>query len=83
MARFEGVQHHSPYDVEQLREAVSKLAHELAEALTAANAYLQASQRLEGCNDPARLYEAISRAIEQTKRAGEVIAKLRSIIARP
>ena len=66
-------------DVEQLRSAVLKLAHELAEALTAANAYLEACQQLEGRSDPARLHEAISKAIEQTKRAGDLVAELRSI----
>ena len=76
------MQHHSPDDTEQLRDAISKLAHELAEALTAANGYLEASQRLESRSDPVspgRLHEAISKAIEQVKRAGEVVAKLRSI----
>jgi signal transduction histidine kinase len=76
------VQHHSPDDTEQLRDAISKLAHELAEALTAADGYLEASQRLERRSDAAssgRLHEAISKAIEQTKRAGEIVAKLRSI----
>jgi hypothetical protein len=76
------VQHRSPNDAEQLRLAVLKLAHELAEALTAAGAYLRASEHLESSRDPAspaRLHEAISKAIEQTKRAGEIVAKLRSI----
>jgi C4-dicarboxylate-specific signal transduction histidine kinase len=73
------VQHHSPNDVDPLRAAVSTLAHELAEALTAATAYLEASQQLESRGDPSRLHEAISKAIEQTKRAAEVVAKLRSI----
>jgi C4-dicarboxylate-specific signal transduction histidine kinase len=76
------VQHHSPNDVDQLRAAVEALAHELAEALTAANTYLEASRQLESRSDPARLNEAISKAIEQTQRAAEVVAKLRSI-ARP
>jgi phosphoglycerate-specific signal transduction histidine kinase len=80
MSRFGGVQHRSPIDdVEQLRSAVMKLAHELAEALTAANAYLEACQQLEGRSNPAKLHDAISEAIEQTKRAGDVVAKLRSI----
>jgi C4-dicarboxylate-specific signal transduction histidine kinase len=73
------VQHHSRADVRQLRNAVSELAHELAEALTAATAYLEAGQQLENRSDPARLHDAVSKAIEQTKRAGEVVAKLRSI----
>lgn len=69
-------------DAEQLRRTIAKLAHELAEALTAMNNYLHASQFLENPNDPAslaRLHEAISKAIEQTNRAGEVAAQLRSI----
>jgi hypothetical protein len=59
-----------------------QLAHELAEALTAADAYLRASERLEshrGPASPGRVQEAISKAIEQTKRAGAIVAKLRSI----
>jgi hypothetical protein len=74
------VQHRSP-EVEQLRAAVSTLAHELAEALTAANAYLHASQHLERrmTTNLAGLDEAIGKAMEQTKRAGEIVAKLQSI----
>jgi phosphoglycerate-specific signal transduction histidine kinase len=81
MLRLGAVQHQSPDDVEQLRDAVLRLVHELAEALTAANAYLEASQQLESRSDPVRLHEAVSKAIEQTKRAGEVVAKLRSIVS--
>jgi hypothetical protein len=79
------VQHHSPEEVEQLRNAVSTLAHELADALTAVNGYLQASQHLEGqiTTNLASLDEAITNAIEQNKRAGEVVAKLRSMLASP
>ncbi len=76
------MQHNSPDEIGQLRDAVSRLAHELAEALTAANGYLQASQGLADRSDPAslgRLREAIGKAIEQSKRAGEIVAKLRSV----
>jgi hypothetical protein len=80
-ARFGGVQHHTPDDVDLLRAAVSTLAHELAEALTAVSGYLQASQQLrrQTTTSLANLDEAISKAVEQIKRAGEVVAKLRSI----
>jgi hypothetical protein len=80
-ARFGGVQQHSPDDVDHLRAAVSTLAHELAEALTAVNGYLQASQQLrrQTTTSLASLDEAIGKAIEQTKRAGELVAKLRTI----
>jgi len=81
MSLLRAVQHHSPDDTEQLGDAISKLVHELAEALTAANGYLEAGQRLESRSDPARLHEAIDKAIEQTKRAGEAVAKLRSIVS--
>jgi|SRR5579863_8680480 len=57
---------------EQLRH----LVHELAEALTATNSYLQGSQHLEGSSD---LHAAIGKAIEQVNRAGEVVAQLRLI----
>jgi hypothetical protein len=44
------VQHHSPDEVDQFREAILKVAHELAEALTAADAYLAA--RFSNANSP-------------------------------
>ena len=38
---------HSPDEVEQLRDAIWKASHELAEALTAADAYLAATEHLD------------------------------------
>jgi hypothetical protein len=60
-------------DPEQLRG----LLHELAEALTATDAYLHGGLRLEGRDGR---HDAISKAIEQTNRAGEVVAKLRALL---
>jgi hypothetical protein len=69
-------------DIGQLRDALSRALHELAEALTATNSYLHASQHLEERGDPAslaRLHEAIGKAVEQTNRAGEIVVRLRSV----
>ena len=63
-------------DTEQLRY----LIHELSEALTATNSYLHASQRLTTPGDYHSL--AISKAIEQANRAGEVVSQLRSVVER-
>jgi phosphoglycerate-specific signal transduction histidine kinase len=62
-------------DAEELR----RLAHELSEALTATKAYLCGGQHLESGGD---LRAAIGKAIEQINRAGEVVARLRSIASR-
>jgi hypothetical protein len=70
----------NPDGAEQLR----RLAHELAEALTATGNCLHACHHLQS-SDPAssaRLREAISMAIKQNKRAGEVVVRLRAIAAR-
>jgi phosphoglycerate-specific signal transduction histidine kinase len=67
---------------DKLRETVTKLSHELAEALTAIGSYLTASGHLEDAGDSAdraRLREAISKAIEQTNRAGRIVTQLRDI----
>jgi hypothetical protein len=72
-------------DIEQLRGALSQALHELAEALTATNNYLHAGQHLECRGDPdslTKLHVAIGKAIEQTSRAGEIVAKLRSYAGR-
>jgi len=60
--------------------AIDKLTHEMAEALTAISGYLHASHQLQGLDDPAsraRLHEGITKAIEQAARAGEAVAQLR------
>lgn len=69
------MQPRNPDDVEQLRH----LVHELADALTAANGYLHGSQHLES---PSDLHTAIGKAINQTNRAGDIVAQLRSIASR-
>ena len=66
----------NPDDTAQLR----RLIHELSEALTATNSYLYASHRLMIPGDFHSL--AISKAIEQASRAGEVVSQLRAAVER-
>jgi len=70
-------------DADQLRDTVAQLTHLVAEALTAIDAYLHASQRLGDLSDPssqAKLQDAISKAIEQSTRAREALTQLRSVV---
>ena len=54
-----------------------RLIHELAEALTAAGAFLYAGRQVE---DPARQREAIDKARDQINRADEAIVQLRALV---
>ena len=65
-----------PDDANQLHQ----LIHELAQALTATTNYLHASQRLTVSGDFHSL--ALSKAIEQADRAGDVVSQLRSIVSK-
>jgi two-component system sensor kinase FixL len=60
------------------------LAHELNQPLTAVANYLYAAQRLLDAPEPdlSRTREAVERAAGQTLRAGEIIRRLRSFVAR-
>ncbi|MBI1179288.1 MAG: PAS domain S-box protein [Alphaproteobacteria bacterium] len=62
----------------------SSLAHELNQPLTAVANYLRGSARLLQADevDRERLGQALERANEQTLRAGEIIRRLRSFLAR-
>lgn len=68
-------------DMDSLREAVAKLTHELAEALTATNNYLRVRDLLKEPSDP-RLHEATGRAIEQLDRAAKIVSRLRTIASK-
>ena len=61
---------------DQMRLVLAELAHELSEALTAANGYLHASQHLDS---PDELHAAIGKAVDQVNRAGDVVVRLRSV----
>ncbi len=63
-------------DAEPIHLVVAKLAHELSEALTAANGYLHASQHLDS---PGELHMAIGKAIGQVNRAADNVVRLRSV----
>lgn len=63
-------------------DELHRLAHDLAEALTALRAYLYAGRHAEASPDPARrakLHDAIDQAIAQCDRAAEIIPKLRHL----
>ncbi len=66
-------------------EMASALAHELNQPLAAVSNYLQGSRRLIDSMDgdqAARLRTALNKATEQALRAGQVIQRLRSFVAR-
>jgi two-component system, LuxR family, sensor kinase FixL len=65
-------------------EMASALAHELNQPLSAIANYLKGSQRLiEGRTDPqsVRLTDALGKAAEQALRAGQIIRRLRDLVA--
>lgn len=61
---------------DQMHLVLAELAHELSEALTAANGYLHASRHLDS---PDELHAAIGKAVDQVRRAGDVVVRLRSV----
>jgi two-component system, LuxR family, sensor kinase FixL len=65
-------------------QMAAALAHELNQPLTAVANYLRATQRLldNPAPDLARIGEAVELAARQTLRAGEIIRRLRSFVAR-
>jgi two-component system, LuxR family, sensor kinase FixL len=68
-----------------LGEMASALAHELNQPLSAIANYLKGSRRLlENVSDPqsAMVREALSKAAEQSLRAGQIIRRLRDFVAR-
>jgi two-component system sensor kinase FixL len=65
-------------------EMASALAHELNQPLAAVSNYLQGARRLIDSDDLERekLRNAMTRATEQTPRAGQVIRRLRDFVTR-
>lgn len=68
-----------------LGELAAGLAHEINQPLTAILASTQAAQRLldDDTPDHAQLREAMTRSVEQAKRAAAVLARLRRSVERP
>jgi two-component system sensor kinase FixL len=66
-------------------QMASTLAHELNQPLTAITNYLQAARRLVAGGatpDPGRIEAIIEKTVAQAARAGEVIRRLRSFVAK-
>lgn len=66
-------------------EMASTLAHELNQPLTAMMNYAQASRRImqsQNSEASTRVGELMTKAVEQAHRAGEIIRRLRSFVAR-
>jgi two-component system sensor kinase FixL len=65
-------------------EMASALAHELNQPLSANANFLSGARRMleEGTRDDRRLLEAVTKAAEQSLRAGEIIRRLRNFLAR-
>jgi C4-dicarboxylate-specific signal transduction histidine kinase len=61
-------------------QASSMLAHEINQPLTAASNYLGSAQRLSSGLEIPRLTEAIQKANQQIRRAGEIVRRLRRFI---
>jgi len=66
-------------------EMASTLAHEINQPLSAISNYLKGSQRLlEGAPDErsAAMRDALSKAVDQAMRAGQIIRRLRDFVSR-
>lgn len=66
-------------------EMAGTLAHELNQPLSAMMNYTQASRRLldaSGPVDKSRLRDLMTKSVEQANRAGEIIRRLRTFVAR-
>src|SRR5579883_1912760 len=65
-------------------QMAAALAHELNQPLTATANYVRAALRLIGTANPDldRAREAMTHAVEQTLRSGEIIRRLRAFVAR-
>lgn len=86
-ARASELQHHLYRigRISELGEMASAIAHELNQPMTAVANYVNASRRLlEGVEDEkaARIVGLMSRAVEQTERAGQIVRRLRQLIGR-
>lgn len=65
-------------------QMAAAIAHELNQPLTATSNYIAAATRLLDAQqpDPARIRQAMEYAMEQTRRSGEIIRRLRSFLGR-
>jgi two-component system sensor kinase FixL len=70
--------------VRSLGEMAAALAHELNQPLTATANYVRAALRLLVMPEPPldRVRHAMNSAVEQTRRSGEIIRRLRAFVAR-
>ena len=71
--------------ISELGEMASAIAHELNQPMTAVANYVSASRRLvEGIEHERapRIAELMTRAVEQTDRAGQIVRRLRQLIGR-
>ncbi len=70
--------------VRSMGQMAAALAHELNQPLTATANYIRAALRLLATPKPNldRIRQAMSQAVEQTQRSGEIIRRLRAFVAR-
>jgi two-component system sensor kinase FixL len=70
--------------VRSMGQMAAALAHELNQPLTATANYIRAAQRLLGAEslNLERVRQAMDYAVEQTRRSGEIIRRLRAFVAR-
>jgi two-component system, LuxR family, sensor kinase FixL len=70
--------------VRSMGQMAAALAHELNQPLTATANYVRAALRLLGAPEPNldRVRQAMTHAVEQTLRSGEIIRRLRAFVAR-
>jgi len=69
----------------ELGQMAATLAHEVNQPLSAINNYLRAARRFLATDEPAsrlKLEEAISKAADQSVRAGEIVHRLRHLTRR-
>lgn len=86
-ARARELQHHLYRigRISELGEMASAIAHELNQPMTAVANYVSASRKLvEGIEHERgpRVVDLMTRAIEQTERAGQIVRRLRQLIGR-
>src|SRR5262249_12338762 len=70
--------------VRSMGQMAAALAHELNQPLTATANYIRAAKRLLSAGEPNldRVRQAMDSAVEQTQRRGEIIRRLRALVAR-
>jgi two-component system sensor kinase FixL len=70
--------------VHSMGEMAAALAHELNQPLTATSNYVRAALRLLAAPEPdlQQVRQAMTHAVEQTLRSGEIIRRLRAFVAR-